>query len=997
MARKTLTSLLIICIIATLAVSFSLSNVFSQSGLERIVIAQRDANIRQSPSASAAIVGTLLTGESALVIDTNPNGELVSGNRLWYQVRLANGVEGWVWDGAVITQEVTPMPSSTPRPTIEPNPNYDPVGSSNVANMFFRYQWGAGIPHVVAWSQDDQIAIGIIGGVLFYPANDLNTTPIFVKDDIFFSPTWLNSPEFKFVGDYAAGIASDPQNGVYELRLYSPAKLTGPTKIINTTAPIRHFAGNPNNPNQVVIVTADHRVAVYSVESGQLLKQIRPSRGEVAPMNAFNLYIPIAFSADGSRLAVTVYEPNAPIAFAIYDASANYRLIKEIAVPVRGGESVLDPRSLVLSTDGSQLMTFGHFQSLRLINIETEQVSVIAAGYQIGRAAFNGTHFAYGASWITYIDPSTARTLTDLPTLEMGDFAFSPDGSQVVTVDEDSGLLQIADAATLAIQETVQLGTTLDDADISADGKRLAVLSGTLNRNGSQIAIYNTRDESGIPETIIHLPENIAGNEIALHPDGNELVVGGMIRGTQSTASTQWLWLYDVNTGEKLKEASFGNKDIDTIQRGYFLDMTWHPNGTTLAIASHDGLIRLWDYPTWSLIHYFTASQGRIQDLAYSPNGNYIAAASIPSIQLKQPEIVRIFDSNGRVLHRLNQGAWTGYNSLSFSPDSRHLSATGYCYDGCTPTINGDQIISWDVQTGALVDTYSFGNYVGPITSLAYTNDGQAIAAINTSNNLRFWNIETGRMALSRPTGVGNRGYDAQSNQIFFSPDSALFFILNAPDGFIQVWGVAHRAEPTPTPTAQPSATPTQAPTHTPTPMPPEILFADDFESGALSTWHDSNGIAEIVTDIGNKSLVLKNSSDEFAIVGPSTDSWQDYAVSLDLRLLSSTPDHTDFFINLRENESGGYGVLFDIESQSVGFLSGKDGDFFELAIVETPLALNRRLQVRVEVIATHLSLYINNQLVSSIDNDHHQAGGFTFSLAPSVSVEVDNIQVEAR
>ncbi len=52
-----------------------------------------------------------------------------------------------------------------------------------------------------------------------------------------------------------------------------------------------------------------------------------------------------------------------------------------------------------------------------------------------------------------------------------------------------------------------------------------------------------------------------------------------------------------------------------------------------------------------------------------------------------------------------------------------------------------------------------------------------------------------------------------------------------------------------PTPTSKPTNTPTPTPTITPTPTPSDLIFADDFESGNLSTWSSST------TDGGDLSI----------------------------------------------------------------------------------------------------------------------------------------------
>lgn len=96
-------ALYLVCVVFFFSLTTTLSSTHAQDPIEiiEVVTAQRDANVRQTPSSSATLVGTLPAGETAVVLEIDLNGELVQGTRQWYKIRLTNGVEGWVWGGAV--------------------------------------------------------------------------------------------------------------------------------------------------------------------------------------------------------------------------------------------------------------------------------------------------------------------------------------------------------------------------------------------------------------------------------------------------------------------------------------------------------------------------------------------------------------------------------------------------------------------------------------------------------------------------------------------------------------------------------------------------------------------------------------------------------------------------------------------------------------------------------------------------------------------------------
>jgi len=58
------------------------------------------------------------------------------------------------------------------------------------------------------------------------------------------------------------------------------------------------------------------------------------------------------------------------------------------------------------------------------------------------------------------------------------------------------------------------------------------------------------------------------------------------------------------------------------------LDVAWSPDSSTLASASRDGNIVIWDLQTWQRVHILAGHAGRVTSLAWSPDALRLASTS---------------------------------------------------------------------------------------------------------------------------------------------------------------------------------------------------------------------------------------------------------------------------------------------------------------------------------------------------------------------------------
>lgn len=89
---------------------YAWSGAFSEpeSGPQVAVVIARQTNLRAGASAGSDLLDTLTEGQRVTILGTEPDGEAINDNPLWYRVLTASGKEGYVWSGTLaVPQPVT--------------------------------------------------------------------------------------------------------------------------------------------------------------------------------------------------------------------------------------------------------------------------------------------------------------------------------------------------------------------------------------------------------------------------------------------------------------------------------------------------------------------------------------------------------------------------------------------------------------------------------------------------------------------------------------------------------------------------------------------------------------------------------------------------------------------------------------------------------------------------------------------------------------------------
>lgn len=458
--------------------------------------------------------------------------------------------------------------------------------------------------------------------------------------------------------------------------------------------------------------------------------------------------------------------------------------------------------NVVFSPDGQTVALGGEQKKIRLWEVSTGKELAALEGHKGGTYAVafspNGKLLASGG---TYGDPSaylwewpSRRLVHRLGTHEYGVHVirFSADGKTVATGSGNpNGIIHLWDASTG--KEICRLPghrSPINGFSFSPDGKTLASI-GSWERT---IRLWNVADATECSPYARHQGEVSA---VAFTPDGRILA-------TASHDQTVVFW--KTATGEKVGELLGHQGKVNAI--------AFSPDGKQVASGGTDKTIRIWNANSSKELHQFKATTREITSLAFSPDGRTLASAEgmdsnwFPSGAAMPDCAMKLWDiATGKTIHQFDAKAGR-VDTVAFSPNGRVLASAGP---------DGAMVHLWDPTTGkTLGKLESEPELATPlsmaegIARIAFSPDGRTLASVSRYRHpsnmpaidektrevrmVRLWEVVTGKERLR--IRVPLRGSDSTRGDrrieiacVAFSADSQSL-ILGKSDGAISVWNL---------------------------------------------------------------------------------------------------------------------------------------------------------------------------------------------------------------
>ena len=284
------------------------------------------------------------------------------------------------------------------------------------------------------------------------------------------------------------------------------------------------------------------------------------------------------------------------------------------------------------------------------------------------------------------------------------------DYASVAAFAPDASILAIANRRALHFENTVsgrQRGASVriaitrllgrPDAAFSANG-RMAISS------GREILVVAVATGSVLKR--IRPRARFASGVLALSPNGRTVAVTDFVEGT--------VLLIDARTGKPLGRPLKGSS--------YVQGLTFSADGRTLAVASNDRLVHLWDVRTHKRVGKALAGHTAFaESTTFSPDGRILASTSYDGT-------IRLWDVR---THRQLGAPLTGHSDVvraaTFSPDGRTLASTG---DDGTARL-------WDVRTHQLLGTLR--NPGSGIIAVTLDSGGRTVLTVDFTGKIRRW------------------------------------------------------------------------------------------------------------------------------------------------------------------------------------------------------------------------------------------------------------------
>jgi WD40 repeat protein len=240
-----------------------------------------------------------------------------------------------------------------------------------------------------------------------------------------------------------------------------------------------------------------------------------------------------------------------------------------------------------------------------------------------------------------------------------------------------------------------------------------------------------------------------------------------------ATANTQ------MKVATALRQVVYGIREYNRLEghSGEVAGVSFSPDGQTIASASWDGTVKIWNREGTLLKTLTGGSRGLVilagytgggQSVSFSPDGQMIAAPGADNT-------IKLWSSLGKELNSFKsdkQGLDGFVTSVSFSPDGQVIASAG------------DEGIKLWKKDGSLLKTLTDNNnqFSQRVNSVSFSPDGQMIASAD-DDGIKLWKKDGSFLKIRNKSSLPI----SKSYNVSFSPNGQIIASAGDDDG-IKLW-----------------------------------------------------------------------------------------------------------------------------------------------------------------------------------------------------------------
>ena len=319
-----------------------------------------------------------------------------------------------------------------------------------------------------------------------------------------------------------------------------------------------------------------------------------------------------------------------------------------------------------------------------------------------------------GFEWF-YWNKLCHRDLLTLDSPYASRVAFSPNGAQLASV-ANGGTVRVWDMATGEQTLTFEGHQGARDAiAFSPDGKKIVTSGGEQydsDAKSFRLGGMVFWDAATGQELMSLTGHTAVINSVAFSPDGTRIA---------SASDDHVVKVWDVASGQEIATFKGHSDSVKSV--------SFSPDGRRIASASFDGTVLVWDATTAKVILVLLVNQRSVRCVAFSSNGGRLAAS--------HGDEVTIWDSTSGISIGALKHHSFGVNSFAWSPDDTRIAVA-----------SPDTVALWDTTTRQAIVTLK--DRPSEVLSVAFSPDGKQIASASSNGRVKLWEARTEKLTATK-------------------------------------------------------------------------------------------------------------------------------------------------------------------------------------------------------------------------------------------------------